>query len=124
MKRIAIALLAAAGLAVSTARATHESRVIVRGQIHIGAPAPLYSAPAYHAAPVTHYVPASPRGYWQNVAVKTWVPERWTVGRDRWGRPVRYFEPGYFAYRTERVWVDSDNTRHRDVERGGYGYHR
>jgi hypothetical protein len=38
--------------------------------------------------------------------VKTWVPERWVVSRDRWGRPVRHCEPGYFTYRTERVWVE------------------
>lgn len=104
MKRITIALLAAASLAALPARASHDSRVIISGNVHINSAAPVYHAPAYCPPPAVHYAPA--RGYWKDVVVKTWVPERWVVRHDRWGRPFRACEPGYFAYRTERVWVD------------------
>ena len=48
----------------------------------------------------------APRGYWRDVTVKTWIPERWVMTRNRWGRAVRIFEPGYFTCSTTRVWVD------------------
>lgn len=120
MNRITIALLAAAGLAASIARAD-DKRVIVSGHVHIGAPAPSYVAPSYCPPPVTHYAPV--RGYWRDVVVKTWVPERWSVRHDRWGRPHRVCEPGYFAYRTERVWVDGFNPYHHG-KGNAYGYYR
>ncbi|MDO8540393.1 MAG: hypothetical protein Q7S40_08115 [Opitutaceae bacterium] len=130
MKAFTTALLAAAGLAISSARADHDSRVIVSGHVHLGAPAPVYAAPAYYPPPPVHYVPT--RGYWKDMVVKTWVPERWSVSHNRWGRPVRTCEPGYFAYRTERVWVDGrdgyghGNNRYGQANdyRGGYGYRR
>jgi hypothetical protein len=125
MKRLAIALLAAAGLAASSARADHDSRVTVRGSIHVGAP--IYSAPSpvcetpapvYYAPAPHHHAPA--RGYWKEVVVKTWIPERWSVRHDRWGRPIRVCEPGHYAYRTDRIWVDGRHDR-----RGhSYGYGR
>jgi hypothetical protein len=40
------------------------------------------------------------------------------MGRDRWGRPVRFFENGRYAFHTERVWVDG----HGRDNRYGYGY--
>ena len=46
-----------------------------------------------------------PRGYWQDVTVKTWVPGQRIETHDQWGRHVCVEQPGYFAYRTERVWV-------------------
>ena len=48
-----------------------------------------------------------PRGYWQDVTVKTWVAGQRFETHDRWGRPVCVEQPGYFAYRTERVWVSN-----------------
>ena len=68
------------------------------------------------------YAPVAPRGYWEEVVVKTWVPERVVFSRDRWGRSVRVCEPGYFAYRTDRVWVDRDSHGHRDHGPGAYAY--
>lgn len=126
MKRIAIALLAsAAALAANSARA--DTRVSVG--VNVGTPvyrnAPVVVAPpavtygpSYGPAPVV--VAAPERGYWKEVVVKTWVPERVSFNRDRWGRHVRVVEPGYFTYRTDRVWVDG-----RDHDHGnhyGYGY--
>ncbi len=124
MKRIAIALLAAAGLAATTARADHDSRVTVRGSITIGAPvAPVYVAPAPVYVPAPRYAPPPPaRGYWKEVTVKTWVPERWVVVHNRWGRPERVCEPGHFVYRTDRVWVDGRNDRGHDHRDYSYGY--
>jgi hypothetical protein len=130
MKRIALAVLAAAGLTASVARADHDSRVTVRGSVTIGAP--VYSAPVPVYAPAPVYAPtpvytAPARGYWKDVTVKTWVPERWVMTRNHWGRPVRVFEPGYFAYRTDRVWVDTSHrgygyNDHRDHDNRGHGY--
>lgn len=121
MNRIVIALLATAALAAIPARAGHDTRVTVSGHIHLGTPAPVYVAPSHcPPPPVVHYVPApASRGYWKEIVVKTWVPERWIASRDRWGRPVRVLEPGYFTYRTDRVWVDGHHPH-----RYGYSPHR
>jgi hypothetical protein len=53
-------------------------------------------------------------GYWKEVVTKTWVPARWVITRDRWGREVRTFERGYMDYRTDRVWVEYDRDHDRD----------
>lgn len=122
MKRIAIALLATvAGLAVSSARAdTHVSF-----GINVGAPVyrPAPPVVVYTPAPPPPVVVVAPRGYWKEVRVKTWVPERWLVRYDRRGRPERYCEPGYYTYRTDRVWVDGRNDRFDDRrDNRGYSY--
>lgn len=129
MKRIAIALLAtAAALAASPARAdTHVSF-----GINVGAPAyrPARPTIVYTPPPAVVYAPPpvvvapAPRGYWKEVRVKTWVPERWVVRHDRRGRPERYCEPGYYTYRTDRVWVAGNNRydRHDRNDHRGYGY--
>ena len=121
MKRFAIALLVtAAALAASSARAHTNVSIGVRFGTPAVVPAPVVipaapvfaaPAPAYCPPPVApvYYAPA--RGYWKDVTVKTWVPERWFMSRDRWGRPVRVCEPGYYTYRTDRVWVDGRHDR-------------
>ena len=122
MKITALTVLATAVLAAGSARAeTH-----VRIGVNVGAPvyrspAPIVVAPpvAYAPPPVVVVAP-SPRGYWKEVPVKTWVPERWVVRHNRWGRPERYCEPGYYTYTTQRVWVDSRDNRRHDPR--GYGY--
>src|SRR4030095_3373637 len=95
--------------------------------INFGGPAYIPAPPAvmYAPAPAVVYAPrppvvvAPPRGYWKEVQVKTWVPERWIVRTNRWGRSERYCEPGYFTYHTDRVWVDGRS----DYGRGyAYGY--
>ena len=126
MKRIALAFLVTAGLAASVARADHNSRVTVHGSVTIGHPAPtvVYApAPAYtaHGYGHNHYAPPA-RGYWKEIVVKTWVPERCLMSRDRWGRPVRIVEPGYYTYRTDRVWVDASRGHHDHDNRGRYSY--
>jgi hypothetical protein len=121
MKRIAFALIAsAAALAASSAHADTRVRV----GINIGAPeytpAPVVVAappPAVVYAPAPVVVAPAPRGYWKDVQVRTWVPERWIVRTNRWGHSERYCEPGYYALRTERVWVDGRSERGR-----GYAY--
>lgn len=102
------------GLVVSTAIHDANRRPDYR------APAPAYCpppAPAYAPPPPPvcepprevryspPYAPPVPRGYWEEVQVKTWVSERWVMSRDRWGRPVRVFQPGYYTYTTDRRWV-------------------
>ena len=62
----------------------------------------------------------APRGYWKDVVVKVWVPERWVVSYDRRGREIRRCEPGYYTYRNDRVWVDYGH----DHNGYGYGYTR
>jgi hypothetical protein len=124
MKTIAIALLAAAGFAASSARAEHASRVTVSGFINFGAPA-VVTAPAYcpppAPAPVVVYPPA--RGYWKDVVVRDWMPERWILRHNAWGRPVRVYEPGHYVVRTERVWVDGF-ARHGEYRDRGYDGYR
>jgi hypothetical protein len=120
MKRITFALLASvAALAASTAHA--DTRVSIG--VNLGGPAyrPAPPAVVYAPPPTVVYAPAPvARGYWKDVTVKTWVPERVVWSRDRWGRSVRVCEPGYFTYRTDRVWVDG---RDHDGPRGhAYGY--
>lgn len=128
MKRIATALLAtAAALAATSARA--ETRV----HIGVNVGAPVYrSAHVYSPAPVMDYCPPepavvyapAPRGYWKDVTVKTWVPERWVMSTDRWGRSVRVCEPGHFVYRTERVWVDGGHDHGHGPAHGYRRHHR
>ena len=88
----------------------------------VSAPAVVYAPPpAVVYAPPPAVVVAPPRGYWKEVQVRTWVPERWVVRTNRWGRAERYCEPGYYTYRTDRVWVD---TRHDHNHGYAYGYGR
>ncbi len=120
MKRIAFALLAtAAALAANSARA--DTRVSIG--VNVGGPSYRPAPPVVYApAPTVVYAPpvvvAPSRGYWKDVQVKTWVPERWVVRHNRWGRPERVCEPGYYAYSTNRVWVDGRS----DHGRGNYSY--
>jgi len=141
MKSLAIALVvSAAALAVSSARA--DSRV--RIGVNIGTPVYHHPAPVivsahaptvvYAPPPTVMYAPppaivvAAPRGYWKEVQVKTWVPERWVVRHNRWGRAERYCEPGHFTYHTDRGWVETRPEYGRsysyghDHHRNGHGY--
>ena len=125
MKRIVIALLvSAAALAANSARA--DTRVSIG--VNLGGPnyRPAPPAVVYAPAPSVVYAPpavvvAPSRGYWKDVQVKTWVPERWVVRTNRWGRSERYCEPGYYTYRTDRVWVDGRSDHGRGY---AYGYNR
>ena len=118
MKPVTIALLTAAA-----AFLTPASQADTR--IHRGVSA---GASAYCPPPVVSYVPAPTvvhappaRGYWEEVVVKSWVPDRWITSRDRFGRLVRVFEPGYFTYHTDRVWVAPGS----HIPHGrAHGYHR
>lgn len=120
MNRIALTLLATAALAATSARA--DTRFSVG--FGVGAPAcrPEMPVVVTNPPPAVIYAPAPVGGYWKEVLVKTWVPERWVVSRDRWGRSVRILEPGYTTFRTERVWVD----RHTGPRFPGntYDHHR
>jgi hypothetical protein len=119
MNRLAIAVVvSAAAVAASSAHADTRVRIGVNiGGPAYSEPAPvIVSAPApavvYAPAPAVVYAPpptvvvAPPRGYWKEVQVRTWVPERWVVSTNRWGRSERYCEPGYYTYTTDRVWVE------------------
>lgn len=134
MKRIAIALVVcAAAVAASSARA--DTRVHVG--VNIGGPAYYRPAPVIVTAPAPSIVYAAPptvvyasppavivapsRGFWKEVQVRTWVPERWVVRTNRWGRPERFCEPGYYTYHTDRVWVDARSDHGRGY---AYGYGR
>jgi hypothetical protein len=121
MKRIAIALLAtAAALAASSARA--DTRVSIG--VNVGGPSyrPAPPTVVYAPPPAVVYSHSPSRGYWKEIQVKTWVPERWVVRHNRWGRPERYCEPGYFTYRTDRVWVDGRDRDGRYDNRRDYSY--
>jgi hypothetical protein len=121
-KIITLALAAAAAGLVSTAKADHlnisfgvTSAPVYTAPAPVYVPAPVAVAPAYgYTNGYTNYYEPT-RGHWETVTNKVWVPERWVSSRDRWGRPVRVLERGYFTYRNERVWVEN---RHGH----GYGY--
>src|SRR5687767_5825177 len=118
MKRIALALLAtAAALAATSARA--DTRVSIG--VNVGGPAYRPVPPAVVYAPPAVVVAPS-RGYWKDVQVKTWVPERWIVRTNRWGRSERIREPGYYAYTINRVWVDGRSDHGRGSYSYGYGH--
>lgn len=121
MKHIALALLvSAAAVAVSSARAdTRFSIGINLGTPHYRTLPPEVS---YAPPPVVVYAPAAPRGYWKEIVVKSWVPERVVVSHYRRGRPERHLEPGYFTYRTDRVWVATDHCA--DSRSYSYGHDR
>ena len=111
MNRLTLALLATtASLAATVARA--DTRISFG--LNLGVPVYVPAAPvvACPPPPAVVYAPSAPRGHWEDVTVKTWVPERWTHSRDRWGRTVRVLEPGYYTYRTERVWVETPHRPH------------
>ncbi len=117
MKRIALALFAAAGLAVSAARADN---VRISGTIHFGTP--VYNAPAYCPPPAPLYCPpTAPAGYWRDQTVEVWVPGHWTTRRDHHGRVVSFWEPPHKECRTQRVWVDSYAVRDPRYRGNGYG---
>lgn len=134
MKRIAIALLvSAAALAANTARAESRVRIGINIGTPVYEPAVVYApAPSvvYAPAPAVVYAPAPVavvhnHGYWRDVEVKTWVPERWVMSHNRWGHHVRVLEPGYYTCRTDRVWVEGHQDRgYRGGydNRGTYGY--
>lgn len=115
MKHIALSLLAAAGLAVTSARADH---VAVGGSITFGspgyvAPAPGYYGPGYYGP--GYYAPAN--GYWRDVAVNVWVPGHWESGRDYMGNYVNRWDPGHYVVRSQRVWVNAyDDREQREHE--------
>jgi len=127
MNRIALAVLATAAVI-----ATGSARADTRFSLGVSVGAPAYCPPTvtYAPPPTIAYAAPSPRGYWKDVVVKTWVPERIVASRDRWGRPIRVCEPGYFAYRTDRVWVEERlEHSHRGAlvygfETGRDGWHR
>jgi hypothetical protein len=58
-----------------------------------------------------------PRGYWKEVRVKTYVPGRWVITCDRYGREIRVRERGHYEYRTERVWVEGRRRGYDDCDR-------
>jgi hypothetical protein len=128
MKRIAIALLVtAAALAANSAKADTRVSVGINVGTPVYGPAPrvvVAPAPNYHPVPAVPVYHEPARGYWKDVTVKTWVPERWVMSRNHWGRPVRVCEPGYFTYRTERVWVDGrhDRGHHYGHDNGRYSH--
>ena len=113
--KLALVTLAVAGLAAFAN--TASARPDIHVSIGFGVPAPAVRyvpvAPVtYYPAPApvivtSHYRPDfRPAGYWKEVLVKTWVPARFVDTFDRRGRLVRMIEPGHFAYRTDRVWVN------------------
>ena len=117
---LASVVAAVSGLAGTANTASAGVDVHLRA-ILVERPAAVVVAPAYCAPAVPVVVeyrrPEEPRGYWREVVVKTWVPARWVVSHNYFGRAHRRLEPGYFAYRTDRVWVDFGRG-HGDDRRG------
>lgn len=54
--------------------------------------------------------PPPPSGYWQTVQTRVFVPARWIYTSDDCGRRTRVYQPGYYTYQSERVWVSTVQT--------------
>ena len=112
MKRITLALLAAAGLAASVAHA--DTRITAT--IHLG------------GGPLATSVAPMPVGYgaghWADVSYQVWVPPHWDVRHDRWGHPVRVWMPGHYETRVRREWVAHRGGHHRGYRDHAYGWGR
>lgn len=72
---------------------------------------PTVRASVWPAAVPLHRSDEGPRyetasGYWQEVAVRVWVPARWALRRNHSGHTIQVFEPAHFVVRPNRVWVD------------------
>lgn len=108
MNKIALALLAVAGLATSVAHAEHPD---VRATIEIrsGGYAPVYATPVHTS------------GYWRDVPFQIWVAPHWETRCDRWGREIRFWAPGHYESRSRREWIAYGGPRHHDR---GYAYGR
>ena len=103
---LASVFAALSGLAGVANTATAGSDVHINIGVGIR-PVPVLIAPAV----VIEHRREEPRGYWREVVVKTWVPARWVLSHGHHGRPVRAYQPGYFTFNTERVWVDLGRSR-------------
>lgn len=68
----------------------------------------------FRPAPI--YAPMR-RGYWREVSVPVWIPGRWIVVPDTWGRHIRTWEAAHREYRKERVWVEAKDRRFHDRDR-------
>ncbi len=118
MKTIALALLVSAA-AVATSSARADTRISFGLNVSLPAYGVVPPAVDYAPPPTIVYAPVAPRGYWEEVVVKIWIPERIVIAHNRWGRAERVCEPGYFTYRTDRVWIEADHCAPRSH---GYGY--
>lgn len=134
MKLLTVTVLtAAATLVASPLRA--ETRLSLN--VHFGLPFAHAPARPIFVAPPPLVIRATPPpvvcvpapGHWREVVVRTWIPERWVLAQDRFGRTVRRFEPGHTVCRTERVWInpraDFRRPEHRDGHRiaAAHGHH-
>jgi hypothetical protein len=127
-----IAALGAATFASQTARAGDEEvlaaiggfigGVIVGSQAnHHACPPPVVAdcapRPEVGVAVTFGSYRQAPRGYWEWVTVRTWVPGRWVVAYDGCGRRVHSFERGRYEHRRERVWVEAGDGHYRHGHR-------
>lgn len=78
-----------------------------RGCAHPYPPAVRYAPPhgyAHPAPPVVRYTP--PRGHYVVRVERHWVDGCWSESISHYGRVVRVWNPGYWAERSVRVWVN------------------
>lgn len=61
-----------------------------------------------------HY---APRGHYETITVREWVPGCWRIEYNRCGDRIRYWEPGYYTHVSKRIWVEDD---HRAYAYGRY----
>lgn len=99
MNRFTLALVTTAAILTATS---------ARADTRIGVEFNVVRPPVCRVdTPTVIYAPSPATGYWKDVAVKVLVPARWAVSHDRWGRSIRTFEPAYYTYVTNRVWVEA-----------------
>lgn len=113
---IATAALATAAALPQPARADHDNALAAIGGFiggvivgsHIDhhdrydAPPAVCPPPRYEA----------PRGHWEDRQVRVWVPAHTEVSYDRCGVRIVHTRPGFYTYRTDRVWVVDERHDH------------
>lgn len=56
-------------------------------------------------------------------AFGVWMPAEWIVSRGHHGHAVRSLRPGYFTYRSDRVWVtEAGRISESGHSPGGFGH--
>lgn len=75
---------------------------------HDHGPAPVVVCPP---EPKVVVVSGHSHGHWETVSTRVWVPARWVVTVDSYGRRVRSRVGGCYETRMERVWVEHGHGR-------------
>jgi hypothetical protein len=121
--KIVLASVVAALSGLTGLATTAKAGTDVSIHLNVGLPRGVVVVPPHrgHGPDYRDHRDHSPRGYWKEIVVKTWVAPRWVVTHGRRGRDNRTLVPGHYVYSTDRVWV-AYGPNHGPGNSPGYGY--